>query len=66
MNQFPVKLIFLGGSQFGDKGYFVKPTVFAGVKNEMQIAKEEIFGPGINKISFQFLIANFLKTGFES
>ncbi|HEX6858677.1 MAG TPA: aldehyde dehydrogenase family protein [Caulobacteraceae bacterium] len=28
-----------------DKGYFVKPTVFANVKNDMTIAKEEIFGP---------------------
>ena len=28
-----------------DKGYFIKPTVFADVTNEMTIAKEEIFGP---------------------
>lgn len=28
-----------------DKGYFVKPTVFADVKPDMTIAKEEIFGP---------------------
>ena len=28
-----------------DKGYYVKPTVFADVTNEMTIAKEEIFGP---------------------
>jgi aldehyde dehydrogenase (NAD+) len=28
-----------------DKGYYVKPTVFANVNNEMTIAKEEIFGP---------------------
>ena len=28
-----------------DKGYFVKPTVFANVKNDMTIAREEIFGP---------------------
>jgi aldehyde dehydrogenase (NAD+) len=27
------------------KGYFVRPTVFAGVRNEMTIAREEIFGP---------------------
>ena len=27
------------------KGYFVKPTVFAGVRNDMTIAREEIFGP---------------------
>jgi aldehyde dehydrogenase (NAD+) len=28
-----------------DKGYFVKPTVFANVTNDMTVAKEEIFGP---------------------
>jgi aldehyde dehydrogenase (NAD+) len=28
-----------------DKGYYVKPTVFAGVDNAMTIAREEIFGP---------------------
>lgn len=29
----------------GGKGYFVKPTVFDGVRNDMRIAREEIFGP---------------------
>ncbi|MCK9517033.1 MAG: aldehyde dehydrogenase family protein [Ottowia sp.] len=28
-----------------DKGYYVKPTVFANVSNDMMIAREEIFGP---------------------
>ena len=28
-----------------DKGFFVKPTVFAGVNNNMTVAREEIFGP---------------------
>jgi aldehyde dehydrogenase (NAD+) len=28
-----------------DKGYYVKPTVFADVTNDMTIAREEIFGP---------------------
>lgn len=35
----------LGKPEGMDKGYFVKPTVFAGVKPEMTIAREEIFGP---------------------
>ena len=35
-----------------NKGYFVKPTVFAGVNNEMTIAKEEIFGPVVSIIPF--------------
>jgi len=34
-----------GGERAGAKGYFVKPTVFADVKPEMSIAREEIFGP---------------------
>jgi acyl-CoA reductase-like NAD-dependent aldehyde dehydrogenase len=28
-----------------DKGYFIEPTIFGGVKNEMRIAQEEVFGP---------------------
>jgi aldehyde dehydrogenase (NAD+) len=28
-----------------DKGYFVRPTVFANVSNDMTIAREEVFGP---------------------
>ena len=28
-----------------ETGYFVKPTIFAGVNNQMTIAQEEIFGP---------------------
>ena len=34
------------------KGYFVKPTVFTEVNNEMTIAKEEIFGPVVSIIPF--------------
>ena len=32
-----------------DKGYYVRPTVFADVSNDMTIAREEIFGPGIGR-----------------
>ena len=35
-----------------DKGYFVKPTIFAGVNNQMTIAREEIFGPVLTMIPF--------------
>ena len=35
-----------------NKGYFVKPTIFADVNNEMTIAKEEIFGPVVSIIPF--------------
>lgn len=33
-------------------GYFVEPTVFAGVRDEMKIAREEIFGPVISALPF--------------
>ena len=36
-----------------DKGYYVKPTVFADVKNNMEIAKTEIFGPVLSVIPFE-------------
>ncbi len=35
------------------KGFFVKPTVFTDVKNDMRIAKEEIFGPVLSIIPFE-------------
>lgn len=36
-----------------DKGYFIKPTVFANVNNSMTIAREEIFGPVLTMIPYQ-------------
>lgn len=42
-----------GGARVGDKGYFVQPTVFSEVKDEMKIAKEEIFGPVQTIIKFK-------------
>ena len=59
-----------GGKRFGDKGYFIEPTVFSGVGvrvcstdtiniaqvgDEMKIAKEEIFGPVQSIIKFSTL-----------
>jgi aldehyde dehydrogenase (NAD+) len=35
----------LGGGRYGDKGFFIEPTVFTDVTPEMKIAQEEIFGP---------------------
>src|SRR4029077_15034649 len=35
------------------KGYFVPPTVFADVRDDMRIAQEEIFGPVISAIPFK-------------
>ena len=42
----------LGKPEGFDSGYFVKPTVFAGVNNQMEIAREEIFGPVLTMIPF--------------
>lgn len=42
-----------GGSRIGARGYFVEPTVFADVREEMKIAREEIFGPVMSVIPFQ-------------
>ena len=35
------KLVY-GGSRIGGKGYFIAPTVFADVKDDMRIAREEV------------------------
>lgn len=43
----------LGGSRVGQVGYFVEPTVFSGVSNDMKIAREEIFGPVLSIIPFK-------------
>jgi len=36
-----------------NKGYFIKPTIFTNVTNDMQIAKKEIFGPVLSIIPFE-------------
>jgi aldehyde dehydrogenase (NAD+) len=36
-----------------EKGYFVKPTVFTNVKNDMVIAQEEIFGPVMSILTYE-------------
>ena len=36
-----------------EKGYYVKPTVFADVNNQMEIARTEIFGPVLSIIPFE-------------
>lgn len=42
-----------GGSRHGDKGFFVQPTVFSNVQDNMRIAKEEIFGPVMQILKFK-------------
>jgi aldehyde dehydrogenase (NAD+) len=37
--------ILMGGERHGDKGYFIQPTIFSDVTQDMKIVQEEIFGP---------------------
>src|SRR5262249_48997976 len=37
--------MLIGGKRVGNKGYFIEPTVFDGVRDDMRIARDEIFGP---------------------
>ena len=49
------RLVAGGGAAQGpglEHGFFVEPTVFADVRNEMEIAQEEIFGPVLAVIAF--------------
>jgi aldehyde dehydrogenase (NAD+) len=44
-----------GGDRIGNRGYFIRPTVFSDVQDEMRIAREEIFGPVMSVIPFSNL-----------
>ncbi|XP_053208957.1 aldehyde dehydrogenase 1A1-like isoform X2 [Panonychus citri] len=44
-----------GGKAVGNKGYFIQPTVFSNVKDNMKIAVEEIFGPVQQILKFKTL-----------
>jgi len=42
-----------GGNRVGTKGYFIEPTIFDNVTDQMKIAREEIFGPVMNILRFK-------------
>lgn len=42
-----------GGQRYGDRGYFIEPTLFTNVTDDMAIAKDEIFGPVMSVLSFK-------------
>ncbi|CCK72786.1 aldehyde dehydrogenase (NAD(P)(+)) ALD5 KNAG_0L01660 [Huiozyma naganishii CBS 8797] len=44
--------VVTGGTRVGDKGYFIRPTIFADVKEDMSIVKDEIFGPVVTVSKF--------------
>ena len=47
--------LLAGGGETGDGGYFIEPTLFAGVSDEMPIAREEIFGPVLVALPYEDL-----------
>ncbi|XP_013200197.2 aldehyde dehydrogenase 1A1 [Amyelois transitella] len=47
--------LMTGGKRVGSTGFFIEPTVFAGVSDDMTIAKEEIFGPVQSILKFDTL-----------
>jgi aldehyde dehydrogenase (NAD+) len=47
--------LLCGGNRVGERGYFIEPTVFGDVQDDMKIAKEEIFGPVMTIIKFRDL-----------
>ncbi|MBS4199401.1 aldehyde dehydrogenase family protein [Bacillus sp. FJAT-49732] len=47
--------LLIGGQKPREEGFFVEPTIFADVNDEMTIAKEEIFGPVISALPYEDL-----------
>lgn len=47
--------VVLGGSRVAGRGMYIEPTVITGVKREMAIATEEVFGPVLSVLTFQTL-----------
>lgn len=45
--------LLMGGNRVGKQGYFIEPTVFTDVKDDMKICQEEIFGPVLSVIKFK-------------
>ncbi|HUO10604.1 MAG TPA: aldehyde dehydrogenase family protein [Phycisphaerae bacterium] len=45
--------LLTGGGRVGKQGYFIEPTVFTDVKDDMKICQEEIFGPVMSVIKFK-------------
>lgn len=45
--------VFIGGHRIDRPGYFIEPTVFINVSNDMTIAQEEIFGPVLSVITYK-------------
>lgn len=63
--------IELGGKRAGEKGYFFEPTIISNVRQDMEIMREEIFGPVLPVMTFKTLdeaiaLANDCEYGLTS
>lgn len=63
--------IELGGKRVGEKGYFFEPTIISNVRQDMEIMREEIFGPVLPVMTFKTLdeaiaLANDCEYGLTS
>uniref|UniRef100_A0A1D1Z1X3 Aldehyde dehydrogenase family 2 member C4 n=1 Tax=Anthurium amnicola TaxID=1678845 RepID=A0A1D1Z1X3_9ARAE len=45
--------VLTGGNSCGEKGYYIEPTIFTDVKDDMLIARDEIFGPVMSLMKFK-------------
>ncbi|QDQ41745.1 aldehyde dehydrogenase (acceptor) [Methylacidiphilum kamchatkense Kam1] len=45
--------VVTGGNRYGERGYFIQPTIFSGVHSNMKIVNEEIFGPVVCAMPFE-------------
>nr|XP_024376888.1 aldehyde dehydrogenase family 2 member B7, mitochondrial-like isoform X2 [Physcomitrium patens] len=45
--------LITGGERVGSKGYYIQPTIFSDVQDDMKICREEIFGPVMSVIKFK-------------
>ena len=55
-----------GGARVGNKGYFIQPTIFSGVEDQMQIAREEVNIPCIHKqISTAIFFVDFRSSNVD-
>ncbi|ESW24811.1 hypothetical protein PHAVU_004G162200 [Phaseolus vulgaris] len=63
--------LLTGGKRVGNKGYYIEPTIFSNVKEDMRIVQEEIFGPVMVLMKFKTIedaikSANNTKYGLAS
>ena len=63
--------LVLGGKRAGDKGFFFEPTIITNVRQDMEIMRDEIFGPVLPVMTFKTLdeaiaLANDCEYGLTS